>query len=480
MAADPLAEYRRKRDFTRTPEPAGADPPARAESPRFVIQEHHATALHWDFRLERDGVLLSWAVPKGLPREPRARHLAVRTEDHPLEYLEFEGTIPEGSYGAGQVRIWDRGTYEPLRFDDREVVVRLHGQRIRGTYGLYRTGEREWLIHRKDPPEPGWEPMPERLAPMLATLGKLPSTGEGWAFEVKWDGVRALAYVDAGRLRLQSRRGNDITPTFPELKGLGPALASAPIILDGEIVAFDEREVPSFERLQERLGVADEAKAKRLAERVPVVYVIFDLLYFDGHLTLSLPYRERRRLLEELEVEGPAWRTPRAFFGDPEAIFRVVREQGLEGVVAKRTESPYEPGRRSPFWIKVKVRHRQEFVVLGWTPRQGAGFGDIGALLVGYYEGDQLRYAGRVGSGLDERTALALARRLSDLAVAQPCVEDAELPAEARFVRPELVVEVEFAGWTESGRLRAPVFRGIRPDADPRSVVREDPGPERA
>lgn len=471
---DPLAEYRKKRDFSKTPEPAGAGTLSPSELPRFVIQEHHATALHWDFRLERDGVLVSWAVPKGLPRDPRARHLAVRTEDHPLEYLEFQGTIPEGSYGAGEVRIWDSGTYEPLRFDEREVVVRLHGRRLRGTYGLYRTGERDWLIHRKDPPEPGWEPVPERLAPMLATLGPLPASGEGWAFEVKWDGVRALAYVDAGRLRLESRRGNDITVTFPELKALGPALASAPIVLDGEIVAFDDRQVPSFERLQERLGVADEAKAKRLAERVPAVYVIFDLLYFDGHLTLPLPYRERRRLLESLEIEGPAWRTPRALYGEPAAIFEAVRQQGLEGVVAKRVESPYEPGRRSPAWVKVKVRHRQEFVVIGWTPRQGAGFGDIGALLLGYYEGDRLRYAGRAGSGLDERTASVLARALERLEVPQCPVDEPDLPPEARFVRPELVVEVEFAGWTESGRLRAPVFRGIRPDADPRSVVRED------
>jgi len=482
-SSDPLAEYRRKRDFARPPEPPGTTAGAGLPHPRFVVHEHHASSLHWDLRLEHEGVLASWAVPKGIPLEPGTRRLAVRTEDHPLEYLTFEGVIPEGAYGAGPITIWDAGTYEALKFRPEEVMVEFHGQRLRGRYVLVLTGGNRWLLQRMEPPEqPGREPLPRDLRPMLAVPGPLPEEAEGWAFEVKWDGIRALAFAEGGRVRFLSRRGNDITAQFPELRGLAERYPDTSMVLDGEIVAFDERGVPSFERLQNRLGLT-ERRARALAESLPVVYVVFDLLFFDGHRTLSLPYSDRRRLVESLELEGSHWQTPRAFMGDPAAIFAAVVEQGLEGLVCKRTDSPYEPGKRSPNWRKVKARTSQEFVIVGWTPRKGAGYGDIGALLLAYYDPPgapaserRLVYAGRVGTGLSESEAVRLARLLAPLAVAEPPLDAPDAPPAARWVRPELVAQVEFTGWTESGRLRNPVDLGLRIDADPREVIRETPG----
>ena len=261
------------------------------------MQEHHATRLHWDLRLEHDGVAVSWAVPNGIPEDPKNNRMAIHTEDHPLEYLEWEGDIPKGSYGAGSMRIWDRGVYETHKFDDSKVEVTFHGERLRGRYGLFplhkRKGEppgKDWMIHRMDPAEdPDREPMPEKVVPMLARLADLPSDPQHWAFEVKWDGVRALAYSEPGRLRLEARSGNDITKRYPELHRLNRALSSHSAILDGEIVAFDDQGRPSFGRLQHRMHIASEAQAKRLSKESPVAYVVFDLLWLDGHSVMALP-----------------------------------------------------------------------------------------------------------------------------------------------------------------------------------------------
>ena len=285
-----LGEYRSKRDFAATPEPAGAGDAPPADAPRFVVQEHDATRLHWDLRLEHDGVLASWAVPNGIPDVPKENRLAVRTEDHPLEYLDFEGEIPRGSYGAGTMRIWDRGTYELEKWEPKKVMVTFHGERLRGRYALFQTRGNDWMVHRMDPPEdPDREPMPERLVPMLARLADLPGDEEHWGFEVKWDGIRAIAYAEPGRLRLESRNLNDITAQYPELHRLSRALASHSAVLDGEIVAFDEAGRPSFERMQQRMHLTNEAQIRRRARAVPVVYALFDLLYLDGHSLMGLP-----------------------------------------------------------------------------------------------------------------------------------------------------------------------------------------------
>jgi bifunctional non-homologous end joining protein LigD len=472
--ADKLRRYRSKRDFSATPEPDAPAPPADSPRPRFVVQEHHARRLHWDLRLERDGVLVSWAVPKGIPMDPRRNHLAVHVEDHPLSYIDFAGEIPRGEYGAGQVKIWDSGTYEPHKFRDDEVIVTLHGERVQGRYALFQTREQDWMIHRMDPPaDPEREPLPDRIAPMLAKPGSLPRDDDAYGYEIKWDGVRALVAVDAGRAQAHSRNRRDITGSYPELRELGRSLGTTQVLLDGELVAFDAEGRPSFSRLQRRMHVDGNRLRRRLVDEVPVVYVIFDLLHLDGRSTLSLPYEERRRLLGECLLQGPSWRTPAYHPGDGEAMVEASRAQGLEGVIAKRLDSVYEPGRRSGAWLKIKHRRRVRLVVGGWMPGEGGRRGSIGSLLAGYYEpgSTRLRYAGRVGSGLTDSDLRRLSSRLEPLRRDDSPFEGRQPPRTAIFVEPTLVVEVEFAEWTRTRTLRAPTFRGLVEDADPQEIV---------
>ena len=275
------------------------------------MQEHHARRLHWDLRLEHEGTLASWALPRGVPEHPDENRLAVRTEDHPLEYLEFEGEIPKGEYGAGTMFVWDRGTYEAEKFRDDEVIATFHGERVSGRYALFRTRETDWMIHRMDPPvDPTYEPFPDRFKPMMARSGKLPPRENQFGFEVKWDGIRTVAFCDHGHIDLQGRNFSDFTPRYPEVRELARSLGARRVVLDGEIVAFDDEGRPSFERLQARMHLASDSAVRRRMRDIPATYVIFDLLYLDGHSTMALSYEERRGLLERLELEGPAWRTP--------------------------------------------------------------------------------------------------------------------------------------------------------------------------
>jgi bifunctional non-homologous end joining protein LigD len=473
---DNLESYRAKRDFSATTEPEGAGAAAevRDRPPRFVVQEHHARSLHWDLRLEHDGTLASWAVPKGIPPDPRRNHLAVRTEDHPLEYLDFHGEIPAGQYGAGTMAIWDRGTFELHKFREDEVMVTFHGERVRGRYVLFRTRGKDWMIHRMDPPEdPDREPMPERIEPMLARTGSLPTDDGKWAYEIKWDGVRAIAYAQGGRLRLASRNGRDITPRYPELRDLGRALAAREAILDGEVVAFGEDGRPSFQRLQRRMHLVSDHAVRRLAASEPVAYMVFDLLWLDGHSLLGLRYDERREQLLSLGLEGAAWRTPAHHLGDGAAVLEASRAQGLEGIIAKRRDSTYSPGRRSPAWVKVKNFRRIDVVIGGWVPGEGRRGGRIGALLVGFYEEGELRYAGRVGSGFTEAELDRVGRLLEPLERRDsPFTSTAvKLPKEAHFVEPRYVCAVEYGEWTQARTLRHPVYKGLRDDINAEEVV---------
>ena len=263
--------------------------------------------------------------------DPKRNHLAVHVEDHPLEYIDFAGEIPAGSYGAGTVEIWDEGTYEEHKFEEGEVMVTLHGKRLDGKYVLFRTRGKNWMIHRMDPPEAGREPMPDRIVPMLATLADLPAKDEGWAYEIKWDGVRAVAYVEGGRVRLTSRNLRDVTSQYLELRALGRALGAREVILDGEIVAFDENGQPSFGLLQRRMHVGSESAVRRLMKTLPVVYIVFDLLYLDGHSTMALPYEERRRLLEDLELSGAHWQTPAYHVGEGRALLEATKLRPSRG-----------------------------------------------------------------------------------------------------------------------------------------------------
>jgi bifunctional non-homologous end joining protein LigD len=484
-----LGAYRAKRDFSATSEPAPGEGATSDPSgaPRFVIQQHDATRLHWDLRLEHDGVLASWALPRGVPRDPHDDRLAVRTEDHPLEYLDFHGEIPKGEYGAGTMEIWDRGTYERHKWEDTKVEVTLHGEQVSGRYGLFSIGRRdgaeEWMIHRMDPPsDPARVPLPQHLAPMLARVGEPPPAREDdrWAYEVKWDGVRALLWSDHGHVRIENRNGRDVTDRYPEVRAIGRALGAHELLLDGELVALGEDGKPRFERLQRRMHVTGEAAIKRVAGSYPVTYVVFDLLHADGRSLLALPYDERRARLEALSLEGPAWRTPAAHRGDGAAFRAATRAQGLEGVVAKRRDSCYEPGRRSGAWRKLPNRRRQELVIGGWVEGEGRRAQRIGALLMGVRErpGGPLRYAGKVGTGFTEALLDDLLARLEPLRRARSPFAakagGAAVPKGAHFVEPRLVAEVELGEWTREGVVRQSAFKGLRDDKDAADVVREE------
>jgi bifunctional non-homologous end joining protein LigD len=474
-----LKSYRAKRDFAVTREPKGGAKGSET-APRFVVQEHSATRLHWDLRLERGGVLVSWAIPKGLPESPGENHLAVHTEDHPLEYADFEGEIPRGEYGAGTVRIWDRGLYDCLKWEPRKVEVALHGERLDARYALFpiatENEPKDWMIHRMDPPaDPDRQPMPQRLEPMLARAGSLPAEDGRWAYEIKWDGVRALAYSRPGELHLQSRNLLDITDRYPELSRLNRALSSHLAVLDGEIVAFDEQRRPSFEALQRRMNLTSKAQAARLARSVPVTYVIFDLLWLDGHSLISLPYMERRARLAALNLSGSHWQAPDHLTGNGRAVKEASEAQGLEGIVAKRLDSTYQPGRRPGTWVKVKNLTSQEFVVGGWMPGEGSRRKRIGALLVGVHDEDgSLRYVGRVGTGFTAAELERLAGLLLGLErPTSPFKTGPEVPHGAVFCEPRLVAEIEFREWTRAGSLRAPSYKGLREDKPAALVVRE-------
>ena len=476
----PNSEYDRKRDFSKTPEPAFGPGDASGDELRFVVQEHHATRLHWDLRLERDGALVSFAVPNGLPPEPGRNNLAVRTEDHPLEYLTFHGEIPKGNYGAGSMTIWDHGTYEVLKWDEgKKIEVHLHGERVDARYALFPISKeqplpKDWMVHRMDPADDAdAEPMPERFVPMLAKAGKLPS-GDDWAFEFKWDGIRAVAHSEPGNLRFHTRNLNDVTKRYPELSKLNRALSHHRAILDGEIVAFADGR-PSFSALQRRMHLASESAARRLAKDAPVTYVVFDLLWLDGHSLMGLPYAERRTRLEALDLNGDRWQTPPHVVGNGQAVLQVAEQQGLEGVMAKKLDCPYEPGRRANGWIKVKLLQRQEMVIGGWLPGEGRRRDRIGALLLGVMEGTELRYVGRVGTGFTQDELDMLASKLG------PCERDdspftggPKPPKGSVFVHPHYLAEVEFTEWTPDGVVRHPSYKGLRDDKPPVEVVRED------
>jgi bifunctional non-homologous end joining protein LigD len=479
-----LPEYERKRDFEKTKEPAPKKRPAsrkrtkdKQKKPRFVVQEHSARSLHWDLRLEHDGAAASWAIPKGIPMDPKKNRKAIRTEDHPLEYLTWEGEIPKGEYGAGTMRVWDSGTYELEKWTDEKVMVEFHGERLRGRYALFRAGksEKDWMIHRIDPPEQAADPFPEAIVPMLAKLARLPANDEGWGVEVKWDGVRAIAYCRPGRLELQTRNLNTVTDSYPEVRRLSRQIGARDAVLDGELVAFDEDGRPSFERLQQRIHQTSDAVVRRRMKTHPVTYVIFDLLYLDGRNLMDEPYTARRELLEGLGLEGESWQTPGYSVNHAKELLAAAAERDLEGIVLKRLDSRYLPGKRTGSWLKVKNVGRQEFVIGGWLPGEGRRRNTLGALLLGYYDPNgELRYAGKVGTGFSERDLEELLERLRPLErKSNPFGRKG--PKGAHYVEPKLVAEVEYRELTKEGMIRHGSFKGLREDKPATEVELERP-----
>jgi len=468
----PLDEYRRKRDPEATPEPFVADG-RRGERPIFVVQRHAARRLHYDFRLERNGALASWAVPKGVPLEPGERALAVHVEDHPLEYAQFEGEIPKGQYGAGTVEIWDRGTYETVEEKrDGGLTVRLDGERLQGLWTLVPAkldgDPKNWLLLKKREDGAEKAASPRLYAPMLATLVEKVPTGSDWLYEVKWDGYRALAYVRTGAAVLRSRRQNDLTERFPTIARAVPKAVRTPsCVLDGEVCALDDDGRASFSAMQ-------------TGDAAALVYYVFDLLEVDGRPLLDRPLRERRERLEELL--DPAVRNVRlsVAFDDGEALYEAAKEQQLEGILAKRIESRYHEGKRTRDWQKVKTHGRQEFIVAGYTKGRGRRAGRLGSLVLAVRRGGELEYVGNVGTGFDEKEIERLVRLLRPLERKDPPFPvTPKMPRvrkdEIVWIEPRLVAEAEFTEWTHDGHLRAPVYKGLREDKPAEEVRREEP-----
>ncbi|HWS50060.1 MAG TPA: ATP-dependent DNA ligase [Microbacterium sp.] len=505
---DALDSYLAKRDAAKTPEPMPERVAAanHGMTRKFVIQEHHARRLHYDLRIEDRGVLVSWAVPKGVPETADRNHLAVMTEPHPMEYLTFAGTIPAGEYGAGDMTVWDTGTVELEKWREDEVIGTFTG-RPGGPLGaarlaLIRTGgegeKSSWLLHRmkddsahhraerprsaRTPAPPAAPPAAQTagpIRPMLAENGTAPLarrlSSPGWA-EIKWDGIRAVGTWRDGRMMLNARSGNDITARYPELTADGaPGFTVADAVVDGEIVAFDGTGRPSFSRLQSRMHLASAREIEREVVRTPVIYQLFDLLSLEGHDLTSLPLRDRRELLEELarDLDAPVAVPP--VFDDVDAALETSAAFGLEGIVVKDPASAYRPGLRSQAWLKLKHTRTQEVVIGGIRPGKGDRAGRIGSLLLGIPEDGGIRYIGRVGSGFTERMLHDLDERLKPLRTDRAHLTDVPRPdaADALWVRPEIVGEVEFANWTPDGILRHARWRGLRTDKSPAEIIRE-------
>jgi bifunctional non-homologous end joining protein LigD len=466
-----LREYERKRNRRKTPEPFG-EGARRRKRPIFVVQRHDARRLHYDFRLERNGALASWAVPKGVPLEPGQRNLAVHVEDHPLDYAGFEGQIPQGQYGAGQVEIWDKGTYELIEEKkDGGLTVRLEGKRLQGTWTLVPaklSGDpKNWLLIKKRDEQVAERPH-GRYAPMLATLAQELPNGPGWLFEAKWDGYRTIAYFRGGDPNLRTRRDQDYTERFAAVaRALPRALRTSDCVLDGEVCAIDEQGRASFSAMQKG--------------GYPLVYYVFDLLELEGEPLIDLPFVERRKRLEAvLDHRSKTVQLSEAF-DDGQALKQAALEQGLEGVMAKRAQSRYEPGRRSRDWLKVKPgKQRQEFVIAGYTKGQGRRAGRLGSLILAANRGGELHYVGNCGTGFTDAEIDKLMKLLKPLE--RPTSPFPAVPKMPRirkgdvvWVEPRLVCEVEFVEWTHDGHLRAPSYQGLREDKSPDEVRPELP-----
>jgi bifunctional non-homologous end joining protein LigD len=467
-----LADYRKKRDPKKTPEPFGGK--KKGKQPIFVVQRHDARRLHYDFRLERDGALASWAVPKGIPLEPNQRALAVHVEDHPLEYATFEGEIPKGQYGAGLVEIWDKGTYELVEEKKNGgLTVRLHGNRLEGTWTLVPAkldgNPKNWLILKKRE-DGAAEPRPRRrYAPMLATLAKDVPAGAEWLFEVKWDGYRAIADVHGGEATLTSRKGNDLTGRFESVaKAVERVVKTPDCVLDGEVCALDEEGRATFSAMQQgKPGTR-------------YVFVAFDVLEVEGEPLVERPLTERQERLAGLIDRRNRTVQLSEPFEDGQALFKAAQEQHFEGIVAKKRDSRYFPGRRTREWLKIKTHGRQEFVIAGYTRGQGRRSGRFGSLILGYWQGDELVYAGNVGTGFTDEEIDRLLAKLKPLERKEPPFREVPKMPKVRkdavvWVEPKLVAEIEFVEWTHDGRLRAPSYQGLREDKEAEDVRREEP-----
>jgi bifunctional non-homologous end joining protein LigD len=524
-----LAEYRQKRHFDKTAEPAGSV--AREAKARFVIQKHAATRLHYDLRLEVGGVLKSWAVPKGPSLNPGDKRLAVHVEDHPLEYRKFEGVIPKGQYGGGEVIVWDQGTYEleghldaDAQLARGELKFILHGKKVRGSFVLVELRNskvnNEWLLikHRDEFADPLWDaekhaqsivsgrtledvklgrparapleansisslpgarkvPMPRSISLTLASLSETPFSNPDWLFEVKWDGVRGVSYLANGEVSVRSRAGREISLEYPEVRDLANQLDATEAIVDGELVALDSAGQSNFQKLQNRAGVRNPSQ--QLLESIPATYYAFDLLYCDGYDLRKVPLEQRKNLLKQILRPNSHIRYSEHEIEKGKELYEAARQQSLEGIIGKKRDSPYV-GQRTSLWLKFKIVNELDAVVCGWTaPRRTREF--FGALVLGLYDGPQLEFIGSVGTGFDYAKQKEIYDQLQNLRQARSVFSDApKLKEKIEWVRPELVARVKYGNWTNGGRLRAPVFLAMRTDVSPKESTVQTARPSEA
>jgi len=467
---DPLADYARKRAFTRTPEPG---PVVKAgEGNAFVVHRHHATRLHYDLRIERGGTLKCWAVPKGLPPRPGIKRMAVQTEDHPLKYLDFEGTIPKGEYGGGDMWIFARGRYEITKEKKDGFYFRLQSREWNDEYRMIHTKEKDWLCERVAAPQIDWIRAP--IEPMLAQTRNDPFDSPDFLYEVKWDGIRAMVSLDEGAITIRSRAQRDITDQFPELQIPEKAFRAACGLFDVEIVCLNDKGQPVFEDVLHRLQHRSEAAIARARANHPAVCYVFDCLYLDGRPITNEPLERRRAWLKDsIKLPNPAYR-PSETIDDGTALFEAAAAHGLEGIMAKERTSVYMPGKRTSHWFKIKTRRTIDCVIIGYTKGKGERESTFGALQLGLYKGKQLVYVGKVGTGYNDRTAKTILSALKEVKRGpRPIKEKPIDDAQTVWLEPKLVCEVQYSSRVSTGNLREPVFVRMRPDKLPEDCIDE-------
>ncbi|HET6349856.1 MAG TPA: non-homologous end-joining DNA ligase [Candidatus Krumholzibacteria bacterium] len=455
-----LETYQKKRQFSRTPEPAGGAGDDRGH--RFVVHRHHASRLHYDLRLEKDGVLKSYAVPRGLPPRPGIKRLAVQTEDHPIEYLGFEGTIPKGEYGGGDMWVYATGRYEITKDKKDSTYYRLTGRGLTGEYRIIPTRGKENLLERVDTPQTDWlvEPIEFMLADTSTTV---PTIGD-WMYEVKWDGIRAMISLDEGQIRIHSRNQRDITAAFPELIDADKSFRATCGLFDGEIVCLDAAGRPMFKDVINRMRQRADSAIARARARHPAVCYIFDCLYLDGRPLVGEPIERRREWMADAIKKESSYRVSQTL-EDGEALFAAARDAGLEGIMAKKLGSPYQPGRRSESWLKIKTRTTMDCLIIGYTKGKGDRARAFGALHLARREGDSLHYLGKVGTGFDDRTLEAVHAEVAKVPEGKRPVKEKPVDdAASVWIKPTLWCEVQYASLTPNQTLREPVFVRMRPD----------------
>jgi DNA ligase D-like protein (predicted ligase)/DNA ligase D-like protein (predicted polymerase)/DNA ligase D-like protein (predicted 3'-phosphoesterase) len=455
-----LETYKKKRSIGKTPEPMQAV--ALGEGNAFVVHRHHASRLHYDLRLEQDGVLKSWAVPKGLPPRPGIIRLAVATEDHPLEYLNFEGHIPKGEYGGGEMWVYARGKYAITKEKKNGFYFRLQSKELNAEYRTHKTKENEWMLERVDTPQVDW--LRDEIEPMLAGAAEKPPRSEDFLFEVKWDGIRALISLDDGQVRIRTRNKLDITNRFPELLIHEQAFRATGALFDAEIVCLDESGKPVFKNVIHRMQQTAEGAIERVKAKYPAVCYVFDCLYLDGRPIVNEPLIRRRAWLVDAIKKGTPYRVSEVE-EDGNALFHAAAQLGLEGIMAKEKSSTYQAGKRSTAWLKIKTRQTTDCIIIGYTKGKGNRANEFGALHLAQQDGDTLRYVGKVGTGFDAKVMKEIFSELKSLKqVKRPVKEKPIDDSASTYIEPKLMCEVQYASWTKDRMLREPVFVKMRLD----------------